>query len=68
MFVAESLPRIESLARDGKFLAAFELARAVEQDGGAAAVSEQLWELASTRVSVVFGARRRGGDAAAVWS
>ena len=53
VFVAESLPRIESLARDGKFLAAFELARAVEQEAGAAAVSEHVWELASTRVSVV---------------
>ena len=33
VFVAESLPRIEALARDGKYLAAFELARAVEQNG-----------------------------------
>ena len=53
LFVAESLPRIESLARDGRFLAAFELARTRRAEAGGAAVSEQLWELASIRVSVV---------------
>ena len=53
VFVAESIPRIESLARDGKFFEAFELARAVEQQGAEGAVSEELWELASTRVSVI---------------
>jgi len=52
VFAAESLPRIEALARDGKYLAAFELARAVERDSGTQKVSEELWDLASTRVSV----------------
>jgi formylglycine-generating enzyme required for sulfatase activity len=53
VFVAESLPRIESLARDGKYIEAFELARAVEREAGASAVSDQLLDLASTRVSVI---------------
>jgi eukaryotic-like serine/threonine-protein kinase len=53
VFVAESLPRIEALARDGKYLEAFELARAVERNGAAASVSEELWDLASVRISVV---------------
>ena len=50
VFVAESLPRIEALARDGKYLEAFDLARDVER--AAASVSEELWELMSARVSV----------------
>ena len=52
VFVAESMPRIEALARDGKYLAAFELARTVE-DTGAATVSEEIWDLASVRIAVV---------------
>ena len=53
VFVAQSLPRVEALARDGQYLEAFELARAVERDGAAASVSEELWDLASARISVV---------------
>ena len=51
VFVAESLPRIETLARDGKFLEAFTLARDVERIASAS-VSEELWDLTSTPVSV----------------
>ena len=51
VFVAESLPRIEALARDGKYLEAFDLAREVERNA-AASVAEELWELTSARVSV----------------
>ncbi len=53
VFVAESMPRIESMARDGKYLAAFELARAVERRARGATVTEELWDLASTRVSIL---------------
>ena len=53
VFVAESLPRIETLARDGKYLEAFDLARAVERTGAAASVSDDLWDLTSLRISVV---------------
>jgi formylglycine-generating enzyme required for sulfatase activity/predicted esterase len=53
VFLAESLPRIESLAREGRHLEAFQLAKAVEQSSGPAAVSEELWELVSARVPVV---------------
>ncbi len=44
VFVAESLPPIEALARDGKDLEAFDLAREVERNG-AASVAEELWGL-----------------------
>ena len=50
VFVAESLPRIESLALDGKFLAAFELAREVERQSGV--VSSEAWTRLANRVSV----------------
>jgi predicted esterase len=52
VFVAESLPRIEALGREGRYLEAFDLARDVERRA-AAGVSEELWDLVSTRVSVV---------------
>jgi serine/threonine protein kinase/formylglycine-generating enzyme required for sulfatase activity/cephalosporin-C deacetylase-like acetyl esterase len=53
VFVAESLPRIESLARDGKYIEAFDLASRVDRETGAATVSKDLWELLSIPVSVV---------------
>jgi formylglycine-generating enzyme required for sulfatase activity/dienelactone hydrolase len=53
VFVAESLPRIESLARSGQFVEAFELARAVEAETGEATVPTELWEVLSIPVSVV---------------
>jgi hypothetical protein len=53
VFVAESLPRIESLARDGEYIEAFDLARAVDRETGTATVPQDLWELLSIRVSVV---------------
>jgi hypothetical protein len=53
VFVAESLPRIESLARDGKYIEAFELARTVDRTTDEATVPKDLWELLSIPVSVV---------------
>ena len=53
VFVAESLPRIEALARDGRYVEAFELARAVERNGDAASVSAELWDLATVRITAV---------------
>jgi cephalosporin-C deacetylase-like acetyl esterase len=52
VFVAESLPRIESLAREGKYFEAFELARAVTRESGPATVPDDLWDLLSLPVSV----------------
>ena len=51
VFVAESLPRIEVLATEFKYQAAFELARAVEQKA-AGSVPEGLWESITSRISV----------------
>ena len=53
VFVAESLPRIESLARDGKYIEAFELARSVDSETGTATVSKDIRDLFSIPVSVV---------------
>ena len=53
VFVAESLPRIESLARDGKYFEAFELARTVDAETGAATVPKDVLDLFSIPVSVV---------------
>jgi formylglycine-generating enzyme required for sulfatase activity/dienelactone hydrolase len=53
VFVAESIPRIESLARNGEFLEAFDLARAVDRETGTATVPNELWEVFSIPVSVV---------------
>jgi formylglycine-generating enzyme required for sulfatase activity/predicted esterase len=52
VFVAESLPRVESLARDGKYIEAFDLARAVDRETGTAKVPADVWELLSIPVSV----------------
>jgi formylglycine-generating enzyme required for sulfatase activity/dienelactone hydrolase len=51
LFVAESLPRIEALASEFKYQAAFELANAVEREA-AGSVPEAQWESMTTRVSV----------------
>jgi cephalosporin-C deacetylase-like acetyl esterase len=51
-FVAETLPRIEQLARDAKFVEAFALARDVEEKGGAAALTAELRDQFSTDVSI----------------
>ena len=51
-FVAEALPRIERLAREGDYPAAVELAREVERAGGAGTVSAELWKSAANEVSV----------------
>jgi formylglycine-generating enzyme required for sulfatase activity/dienelactone hydrolase len=51
VFVAESLPRIEALASEFKYQAAFELANAVEREA-AGTVPEAQWESITTRVSV----------------
>ena len=53
VFVAESLPRIEALATEFKYQAAFELARAVEQKA-AGSVPEALWESITSRISVAL--------------
>jgi formylglycine-generating enzyme required for sulfatase activity/dienelactone hydrolase len=51
-FVAQALPRIEQLAREGSYPAAVELARQVERVGGTGAVSAELWGSAANEVSV----------------
>jgi serine/threonine protein kinase/dienelactone hydrolase len=53
VFVAESIPRIESLARDGKYLEAYELALLVDARTGEATVPDELWSLLTIPVSVV---------------
>lgn len=52
VFVAEALPRIETLARTENYVAAFNLAREVERVASAAAVPDQVWNAASARVSI----------------
>ena len=51
VFVAESLPRIEALAGEFRYQAAFELASAVEREA-AGSVPDALWESITSRVSV----------------
>ena len=52
VFVAEALPRIETLSREGKYLAAFDLAGEVERVSGPGAVPDALWNGASSLLSV----------------
>jgi formylglycine-generating enzyme required for sulfatase activity/cephalosporin-C deacetylase-like acetyl esterase len=52
-FVAASLPRVEQLARETKFVEALALAQQVERAGGRDAVSAELWQAASVEVSVL---------------
>jgi serine/threonine protein kinase/predicted esterase len=51
VFVAESLPRIESLAVEGRYQEGFELAKAVDSKA-AGRIPEKLWDLVTTRASV----------------
>ena len=51
-FVAQSLPQIESLSRQSKFFAAFQVAREVERAGGADQLTDILKEEYSSQVDV----------------
>jgi len=51
-FVAQSLPRIESLSRQSNFFAAFQVAREVERAGGADQLTDILKEEYSSQVDV----------------
>ena len=52
-FVTAALPKIEILAREGKYVPAFKLAREVEQQGGGQLITPELWEQFTRTISIV---------------
>ena len=51
-FVAAALPRIENLAREGKYVPAFQLAREVMEKGGGESLTVESWERFTRTISI----------------